>query len=343
MAVSREVVSAVTLLGLSLFFYLAGPNWLGLLATEFAGLLALAHLPTSPLAGLHTMVLDLAWLILPPLLVGFGLSLVAGLGETGLLIRPLAWLPDFSRLDPRQTIGRLFSRQALFELAKSFLKLCLLGYLTVRTVTGLIGVVVNLPSPPSTAVAAFGAASVLAVQLSVAYLLLAGVDYLVQRARFEASLRMTREELKEELRQTEGAPEVRRHLRQRQRRIARARMMAAVKTAQVVVTNPTHVAVALRYVPGVMAAPKVVAKGRGYLALRIRQEAERHGIEIVTDPPLAQALDRSTEVGDSIPVELYQAVAELMAVIYRKRRWTTGPPPSERTTEQNRLPGRDGS
>jgi flagellar biosynthetic protein FlhB len=148
---------------------------------------------------------------------------------------------------------------------------------------------------------------------------LAAADYAFQRLDHERRLRMTREELKEELRQTEGDLRTRNRIRARQIELSRNRMLAVVARADVVVVNPVHVAVALRYDPARMAAPRVVAKGARLFAERIKREARRHGVPVVENPPVARLLFRLVQVGREIPLSLYQAVAEILAFVYRTR------------------------
>jgi flagellar biosynthetic protein FlhB len=155
--------------------------------------------------------------------------------------------------------------------------------------------------------------------VGVVLLIFAAADYLYQRWEFEQSIMMSKEEIKEELRQTEGDPLVRSKIRQKQRQLAASRMMAAIPTADVVVTNPTHYAVALRYKADDMEAPQVVAKGMGHVAAKIKEIAAEHGVTIVSKPELARALYKTTEVGQQIPPDLYPAVAELLAFVYRLR------------------------
>ncbi len=152
-----------------------------------------------------------------------------------------------------------------------------------------------------------------------ALLVVAFADYAYQRWEHERNLRMTRQELKQELKETEGDPQLRSRIRQRQREIARRRMMAAVPKADVVVTNPTHYACALSYVGPTMRAPRLVAKGQNYLALKIREVAREHRVPVVENPPLARALYVAVEIGDEIPPDLYRAVAEVLAFVYRLR------------------------
>lgn len=146
---------------------------------------------------------------------------------------------------------------------------------------------------------------------------LAFLDFYYQRKEFEAGLRMTREELKEELKRSEGQPEAKARQRERQRLIARMRMLARVKKADVVVTNPEHYAAALKYDPERMAAPVLLAKGKGVMASRIKDEAYRHGVPVVSNPPLARMLYATVEIGRVIPPDLYKAVAEVLAYVYR--------------------------
>jgi flagellar biosynthetic protein FlhB len=155
--------------------------------------------------------------------------------------------------------------------------------------------------------------------VAVAGLALAAVDYAFQRRRVRKSVMMTKQEVKEEYRQSEGDPMTRQRIRQRQVEMSRNRMMAAVAVSSVVVVNPTHIAVALEYRPE-WGAPRVVAKGQGFVAARIREEAEKHGVPIVRDVPLARTLHSACKLGQSIPPHLYEAVARLLAFVFNLKR-----------------------
>lgn len=152
---------------------------------------------------------------------------------------------------------------------------------------------------------------------TIALLIMAILDYIYQRYEWNKSLMMTKEEVKEEMRQSEGDPKVRAHIRRVQQRIARQRMMAHVPQADVVITNPQHLAVALRYDDQGMAAPTVIAKGAGFVAENIKEIAREHGIPLVENKPLAQLLYKTVDIGKAIPPHLYQAVAEILAYVYR--------------------------
>jgi flagellar biosynthetic protein FlhB len=226
--------------------------------------------------------------------------------------------PKLERLDPRAGAKRLFGRQALFEGTKAIVKT------SIAAAAAFVAIWPRLPElaattglPPALLLSRL-AHLVLAVGAYVggALLLVALADFAWQKRRHERSLRMTREEVKQEMRQSDLAPEVRSAIRRRQFAQARKRMIADVATADVVVTNPTHFAVALRY-DGRTPAPEVVAKGADLVAAAIRSAAEEHGVPVLSNPPLARALYRDVEIGQQIPDTFFIAVAEVLAFVYR--------------------------
>ncbi len=233
-----------------------------------------------------------------------------------------AWevlVPKAERIHPVEGFKRLFSLPALVELVKSLAKIVIIStvaYLVIRRhqehILTLMGEDLR-----GFATSLYLLSRDLVLKLLMALTALAVLDLFFQRWDVERKLRMTREELKEELKQTEGDPLVRSRIRQLQREMARRRMMAEVPKADVVITNPEHVAVALRYEMGTMPAPELVAKGQGYLAQRIKEIAREAGVPIVEDPPLARLIYRRVEVGEYIPEDLYRAVAEILAYVYR--------------------------
>ena len=158
------------------------------------------------------------------------------------------------------------------------------------------------------------------MRLAVMLFIIGLLDYAYQKWDFEKSIKMSKQEVKEEVKQTEGDPLIKSKIRQKQRELARKRMMASVPKADVVITNPTTLAVALMYDSEVMAAPQVVAKGKGLIARKIRELAEEHGVAIIENRPLAWALYESTEIGDEVPEKLYRGVAEILAMVYRLKK-----------------------
>lgn len=285
-------------------------------------------------------VLELAWLsgttflrLSLPILGLFTLvGVAATLVQSGVVFAPAVLKPDLRRIDPIAGFGRLFSRRGLFETGKALLKIGVVAAVTYPLIRRDLPRYADLTGAEPLAIAAAIGQSIrdLGLRIGAAYLALAVLDYGFQRWDLEQRLRMTRHELKEELRQTEGDPEIKARIRRLQRQYAMRRMMADVPRATVVVTNPTHLAVALRYEPRSMRAPVVVAKGAGAVAERITAIARQHTIPVLRNQPLAQALYRNVEVGQEIPVSLYEAVADIIAYVFRLRRGNvpTGAPPS---------------
>jgi flagellar biosynthetic protein FlhB len=251
------------------------------------------------------------------LLVGSG----AAAAQVGFHLAPDKLSPDFSRLAPADPLGKVISGAALVRGLLAVLKVTALALLVWAVLRGRGGFLSAAGDGDAGHLAARGWTLTLRLAMAVAGALfvLGAADYAFQRFRFERTLRMTRQEVKEELKREEGDPAVRARVRRIQREMARRRMMSAVPKASVVVTNPTHIAVALRYERGVTAAPRVVAKGEGFIAERIMELARQHGIPVVERRPLARALFKAVAVGQEIPRELFYVVAEVLAYVYRMR------------------------
>ena len=260
-----------------------------------------------------------ALLALAPL---FLVLLVASLAAPFLLggfhFSTKALTPDFSRLDPLKGFGRMFSAYSVAELVKAVLKSLLVGGIAVWTVMHEKDAMFALIGQPIDAGLYSLGRMLLSSTLSIVagLALIAAIDVPFQLWQYHSRLRMTKEELRQEHKELEGDPQLKARIRSQQREIARRRMMAEVPKAQVVVTNPTHYAVALQY-DEKLPAPRVVAMGRGLIAQKIREVAREHGVPLLEAPPLARALYRSTEIGDVIPAALYRAVAEVMAYVYQ--------------------------
>jgi flagellar biosynthesis protein FlhB len=245
-------------------------------------------------------------------------GVLANVGQVGLKPASKALVPDFKKLNPLTGAKNLFSLNAGVELGKNVLKIAAVGGIVALAVFPQLEDMAALVGMPAAAFLPHLGSTVLGVaqRAALAYLAIAAVDLLWQRRRFEKQLRMDKEEVKQEHKQQELPSEIRGAQRRRAMELARARMMDAVPTADVVVTNPTHFSVALRY-DSDHPAPVVVAKGADHLALRIRRAAAEAGVTVVPDPPLARALYASVEVGRMIPEELFQGVAQLLAYVYK--------------------------
>lgn len=289
--------------------------------------------PAMMLLRLNNSAVD-ALLAFSPLLLLLALAGIAsGLLLNGWLFSFKPLLPDWNRVDPLQGIARMASWHGVIEMAKAIAKAGLVGGVAAWVLWRNRGAVLALAGEPLDAAMAhlmhLLGTSFLIMAASMA--LVVAVDIPFQIWEHARKLRMTREEVRQENKETEGDPQVKAHIRSQQREMARRRMMAQIPKADVVVTNPTHYAVALRYQDGAMRAPQVVAKGAHLLAARIRALADEHHVPILEAPPLARALYRHAELGDEIPAALYTAVAEVLAYIYqlRRHREAGGPVPQQ--------------
>ncbi|HEY8416780.1 MAG TPA: flagellar biosynthesis protein FlhB [Limnochordales bacterium] len=267
------------------------------------------------------IVLESALMVAPLMLVAGAVGAFSQIVQIGFLVSGEPLKPRLDRINPLAGLQRIVSRRALVDLVRSVAKVAVVGWIAYREVRGAMAMLPTLLEVPLVDAVVLVGQVVLRTGLWIggALLVIAGADYLFQRTEHERQLRMSRQELKEELKQVEGDPQLRARIRQRQRQLASRRMMQAVPTADVVITNPVHLAVALKYDAATMAAPVVVAKGAGLIARRIREIAEAHGVPLVEDVWLARALYEGVEIGSPIPVELYRAVADVLAFVYRMR------------------------
>jgi flagellar biosynthesis protein FlhB len=245
-------------------------------------------------------------------------GLLVGVAQVGLRPTPQALKPDFRRINPASGLKNLLGPNAIFEALKAVTKVAVVGAVAaLALLPGLTSLAANVGiSPVALGVIAGKSALAVAQRAGFAYLLVGVVDYAWKRHRHEQQLKMTKQQVRDEVRQYGVSAEVKAALRRRQAQMARARMMAAIPDADVVVTNPTHYAVALTY-DGSRTAPEVVAKGKDLIAAQIRRIAEEHDVPVIEDPPLARALHASVEIGQVIPEELYAAVARVLAFVYR--------------------------
>jgi flagellar biosynthetic protein FlhB len=250
-----------------------------------------------------------------------GTSVLITFAQTNFLISTKRIGFDLHRLNPLKGINRIFSTHGLVELVKALFKLIVVGW---TSYTFLKTHVTDLASLSQMDLASgigswVGLAISLATRIAGVYLLLAIADYIYQRWHLNRSLRMSKEEIKEEFKTSEGDPMLRNRIRGQQRRLARMRMMANVPKADVIITNPTHLAVAIQYIPEEMHAPKVLAKGADQVAFRIVDIGRTNNIPIMQNKPLARAIFQTVEIEEEIPPELYMAMAEVLAYIYKLR------------------------
>lgn len=322
-AKSADLSSIVVLLGLLLALHSFGGASSQIIQNYIEG--AFTHLDDAqlsvPLAMQQggKMLLVLAQAVGPLVLTAMLLGTAVNLAQTGPIWAPTALQPDFNRLNPLTGFQRFVSAQALVTLAKSLYKIGIIAYIAFVTIrSSYPQLVMTTRLDVTQAVGLVGDVVYrMAVRVTVAMLVLAALDYCFQRYSHEKSLRMTKEEVKQEFKQMEGSPQLKARIRARQRQIAKKRMMAEVPTADVVITNPTHFAVALKYDAQKHTAPILVAKGMDLLALKIRELAQVNDVPILENPPLARALCKQVELGREIPADLYEAVAEVLALVYQ--------------------------
>lgn len=261
---------------------------------------------------------DLLMLLVPIFLVTFVIAVLGNYVQIGFLLTGTGLQPKFSKLNPIQGFKRLFSLRSLVEFAKSLFKMSVIGYIVYLTLWGSKEEMLGLAHLPLGGVLGYvgGLTVSLGLKISAALVVMSILDYMYQKYEYEKNLRMSKQDIKDEYKKTEGDPLVKSKIRERQRKMAMQRMMQEVPKADVVITNPTHYAVALKYESG-MEAPKVVAKGVDLIALKIREVAKANGVVTMENRQLARALYDQVEIGEMIPAELFQAVAEVLAYVYR--------------------------
>jgi len=256
---------------------------------------------------------------LPIMLIVMIAGILANIMQTGFIRSTHPIKPDLNRLNPIEGFRNIVSQRALVELVKNVIKLVIIGNIAYSYISKNLSNILASPqyNPQRLLPVFMETVRGLMIQVGIGLVILAIIDYMYQRYAFRKSLKMTKQEIKEELKEQEGDPQIRSRIRQKQRQLAMSRMMAYVPEATVVVTNPTHLAIALKYEEASGRAPVVVAKGADFVAERIKSIAREASVPIIENKPLAQALYKDADIGREIPVELYQAVAEILAIVYR--------------------------
>jgi len=323
---SRDLSAACVLFVAVLFLHFNG-HWMMSEIIRVTGHLIEGVTRTPIPEGIRITAISYApaWIILflrimaPLLLVLFLVALVSGVGQVGFVLSFESLTLKFEKLDPIKGFKRIFSLQTLAETVKGVLKVVVLAYILKGVLIDRIPEMLDIPFLDMNDIvrSTFDSLWLLCLAGMISYIVFAAADYGFQYWEFERKQRMSRQELKEESKEQEGDPLIRARVRNIQREMARQRMMAEVPEATVVLTNPTHLAVALKYAPG-MNAPKVVARGAGWLAQKIREVARENGVPVIENKPLARALHK-LGLGDEISEDLYKAVAEVLALVYGRR------------------------
>lgn len=322
-AKSTEINSVLVLLAGILLLRAFGPWMMQQIGAGIVEFIRISSDTSMDLARLVLVTKDamvlMAKMTLPVALGIMIIGIVANVAQVGFLftLKPLE--PKLEKINPISGFKRLFSMRSLFETVKNIAKLAIIGVVAYITLKNEFDKMLVLSDASVRVIWSFTAAIAFKVVLNIALVLiiLAIIDYAYQRYDNEKRLKMTKQELKEEHKQMEGDPQVKSRVRALQREMARRRMMEEVPKATVVVTNPTHLAIALRYEPSETDAPVVIAKGKNLIAQKIKQTAIEHSIPIIEDKPLARSMYDKIEVGLPIPMEFFTAVAEILAYVYR--------------------------
>lgn len=264
-------------------------------------------------------MLEIMKLLAPIFIAAVLIAIISSFGQYGILFVTEGLKPKFSKMNPIKGFKNIFSMRSVVELLKSLFKMSIIGFLVYSTLQGQISVISKMHAMSIEDILDFGASvtMVLGIKIGVALLILAIFDFMYQKYEFEKGIRMSKQDIKDEYKKVEGDPLIKGKIRERQRRMATQRMMQDVPTADVIITNPTHYAVALKYDGNQMQAPEVVAKGQDFVALRIREIGKENGVIIMENKPLARALFAQAEIGDTVPADLFQAVAEVLAYVYK--------------------------
>lgn len=322
-AKSRELPSVAVLLTAIVILALSGSHLFTQIQKIMRGALSLPLMGDLSLTDFMAFAQEMMMLFILsmiPLFSGIVIAaLLSNIVQVGFMLSPELIKPKLSKLDPMKGVQRLFSRQSVMELFKTIAKLGIVSTVAYLALKGEMRHVVSMGDADPNVIFTYILITLfkISIKCTAVILLLAIIDYAFQRWEFEKRIKMTRKEIKDEFKRTEGDPLIKSRIRSIQMQMARRRMMQDVPKADVVITNPTHLAVALSYDSSLMNAPKVLAKGAGDIAKKIRDVAEKHQIPIVENKELARNLYKLVDVGREIPSALYHAVAEVLAYIYK--------------------------
>ena len=322
---SRELSTALLFITSVIFLYFYGPYMLKELQKIFIEVLQTSKytLNVSSVYYLFMMMLSFSLKLLTPLmLVLILISVLSNVLQFGFIISSKALELKWERLDPIKGLGNLLSKRSLVELIKSLFKIIVVGYVAFLIIKRKTPEIVSLAdADPIFSIIYMGKLLFLvAITIAIIILFMALLDLWYQRWQHEEDMKMSKKELKEEFKQMEGDPLIKQRIRSIQREMARRRMMEEVPHAEVVITNPTHYAVAIKYEMEGYNAPIVVAKGQNLIALRIIEIAKNNGVLVYEDPPLARTLHNSVDIGAEIPEDMYKAVAEILAFLYNLKK-----------------------
>lgn len=321
---SRELITAflllITFIGLRLFSNIIFEDLSSVLIKFFSfDFFSVDKLEIEGVMEIYRYsVLMFVKIMAPILLITAFTAIVFNLLQVGFLftLKPLA--PKFNKLNPIEGFKRIFSAHSLAELIKSILKIVIIGYVVYDYFISNYNSIPNLLGMSLEESVKFIGNTIVntGIRVAVVLIIISVFDYIFQYFQHEKNLKMTKQEIKEEYKQVEGNPQIKSKIREKQRQMALRRMMSEVPKADVIITNPTHYAIAIKYDSNVSEAPLVIGKGKDLIAQKIKDTAKKHSVPIIENKPLAQALYKSVDIGREIPMELYKAVAEILAFVY---------------------------
>ncbi len=330
-AKSKELNSAVDLIALFLilkvFISFVGANMLEGFSLVYDKIPEVIDYSGSGLSNatvqyfMREALVQILKLAAPFFIVGVLIAVVVSIVQVGWKPTPKPMKPKGSKLNPLSGFKRILSKDSMFELVKSIVKVGLVAYVAYRSIYDYRNTLLLLYDIPFLSVIALFGEIIIntGLKISLVYLVIGLGDFIYQKHKFKEDMKMTKQEVKEEFKNTEGNPEIKGRIRSKMREASQRRMMQSLPEADVVITNPTHLSVALKYDAAAGSAPVVLAKGADYLAMQIREKAKEYKIEIVENKPLARMLYANVEIGQEIPPELYQAVAEVLAFVYQTK------------------------
>ena len=328
-AKSKDIGDAVGLfvlfLVIKIFMSFLGENMVGIYTYVFSRLDDVVNMNEKGLeisyvsSFLSDILVKIIIMVIPFFLFGFAIAFLVGVIQVGWNISTKPMQPKLSKINPMNGFKRIFSKDSIFELLKAIVKIGLIAYVAYTSIKDEANnLFILYDISLNQAVALMGDIIInFGIKISAIFLVVGAVDLFYQKHKFKEDMKMTKQEVKDEYKNTEGDPQIKGKIRRRMQESSQRRMMQDVPKADVVITNPTHFAVALQYDPETSTAPVVLAKGEDYLAMKIKEIARENQVEIVENKPLARMLYHNVDIGAQIPPELYQAVAEVLATVYR--------------------------
>ncbi len=323
---SQEVVSVGILVAALLLFYFGGSALLSkTMDVMTAGFreAGQVNLTQDSVTSIITNYIFKGFVILFPLLIAVLIAAILGnVLQFGFLFSSESLQPKFSKISPAKGFKRLFSIRSIVELFKGILKVCIIGGVAYMIIRDEFDHLMPLADQSTWGMFSYiaGVCFKMLLAMTVVLVFLAALDYAYQRWEYEKSIRMTKQEIKDEFKNSEGDPMIKARIRRIQREMAQKRMMAEVPKADVIITNPTHLAVAIQYNPASMQAPIVVAKGADFIAEKIRDIARENDVPVIENKPLAQVLYKIVKINHAVPEDLYRAVAEVLAFVYEQKK-----------------------